>query len=95
MSDMVTTDGGPKRLRLLEPQGEPDIIECDGREYVPLDGSNWARLFGTPERAVNTIMDFCDSIGQIQTCAHCPLFGAEECMNAGKAALYLRGRWCE
>lgn len=22
-------------LRLLEPQGEPDIIECDGRLYVP------------------------------------------------------------
>ena len=34
MSGYVTTDGGPKRMRLLEPQGEPDIIECDGREYV-------------------------------------------------------------
>ena len=22
-------------LRLLEPQGDPDIIECDGRLYVP------------------------------------------------------------
>lgn len=22
-------------LRLLEPQGEPDIIECDGKLYVP------------------------------------------------------------
>lgn len=29
-----TTDGGPKRLRLLEPQGCPEIIECDGHEYV-------------------------------------------------------------
>lgn len=24
-----------KRLRLLEPQGNPDVIECDGVEYVP------------------------------------------------------------
>ena len=25
----------PKRLRLLEPQGSPDVIECDGVEYRP------------------------------------------------------------
>lgn len=28
-------DHQAKVLRLLEPQGEPDIIECDGRLYVP------------------------------------------------------------
>lgn len=32
----VSLDGsGVKILRLLEPQGEPDVIECDGRRYVP------------------------------------------------------------
>lgn len=27
--------GQPKILRLLEPQGEPEIIECDGKRYLP------------------------------------------------------------
>lgn len=32
----VSLDGsGVKILRLLEPQGEPDVIECDGMRYVP------------------------------------------------------------
>lgn len=32
----VSLDGsGVKILRLLEPQGEPDVIECDGVRYVP------------------------------------------------------------
>ncbi len=32
----ISLDGsGVKILRLLEPQGEPDVIECDGRRYVP------------------------------------------------------------
>lgn len=32
----VSLDGsGVKILRLLEPQGEPDVIECDGARYVP------------------------------------------------------------
>lgn len=32
----VSLDGsGVKILRLLEPQGEPDIIECDGWRYMP------------------------------------------------------------
>ena len=29
------TNKDSRVLRLLEPQGEPDIIECDGRLYVP------------------------------------------------------------
>ena len=24
-----------KRLRMLEPQGSPDVIECDGVDYIP------------------------------------------------------------
>lgn len=32
----ISLDGsGVKILRLLEPQGEPDVIECDGRRYMP------------------------------------------------------------
>lgn len=32
----ISLDGsGVKILRLLEPQCEPDVIECDGRRYVP------------------------------------------------------------
>lgn len=32
----ISLDGsGVKILRLLEPQGEPDVIECDGMRYVP------------------------------------------------------------
>lgn len=32
----VSLDGsGVKILRLLDPQGEPDVIECDGIRYVP------------------------------------------------------------
>lgn len=32
----ISLDGsGVKILRLLEPQGEPDAIECDGRRYTP------------------------------------------------------------
>lgn len=32
----VSLDGsGVKILRMLDPQGEPDVIECDGRRYVP------------------------------------------------------------
>lgn len=31
----ISLDGsGVKILRLLEPQGEPDVIECDGTSYV-------------------------------------------------------------
>lgn len=32
----ISLDGsGVKILRLLDPQGEPDVIECDGMRYVP------------------------------------------------------------
>lgn len=31
----AANDHQVKVLRLLQPQGEPDIIECDGRLYVP------------------------------------------------------------
>ena len=32
----ISLDGsGVKILRLLEPQGEPDVIECDGVRYMP------------------------------------------------------------
>ena len=32
----VSLDGsGVKILRLLDPQGEPDVIECDGVRYMP------------------------------------------------------------
>lgn len=32
----ISLDGsGVKILRLLDPQGEPDVIECDGVRYVP------------------------------------------------------------
>lgn len=41
----VSLDGsGVKILRLLEPQGEPDIIECDGMRYMPERTCKW-----TPE----------------------------------------------
>lgn len=36
--DVHVMDGsGVKRLRLLEPQGSPDVIECDGMDYYPVD----------------------------------------------------------
>lgn len=32
----ISLDGsGVKILRLLDPQGEPDVIECDGIRYTP------------------------------------------------------------
>lgn len=30
-------ESGIKKLRIIEPQGDPDIIECDGRAYVAVD----------------------------------------------------------
>lgn len=40
----VSLDGsGVKILRLLEPQGEPDIIECDGMRYMPERTCKWTQ----------------------------------------------------
>lgn len=47
----ISLDGsGVKILRLLEPQGEPDVIECDGRRYVPerkIGISKFQKITGT------------------------------------------------
>lgn len=35
-------------LRLIEPQGDPDIIECDGRLYVPEKSASSFQKSSTP-----------------------------------------------
>jgi len=35
--------------------------------------TNYEKLFGTPERAAETLMDMCQSMGD---CAHCPMYVA-------------------
>lgn len=45
--DVHVMDGsGVKRLRLLEPQGSPDVIECDGMDYYPVDLQRLLSLAG-------------------------------------------------
>lgn len=58
---------------------EPDTIrnEFEDNGYSTLgtdDGSRWAELFGTPERAAVTLANMC--MGE-NTCGTCPLLGAE------------------
>lgn len=57
----VSLDGsGVKILRLLEPQGEPDVIECDGRRYVPereIGISKFQKITGTSYVEAKHILD--------------------------------------
>lgn len=56
------------------------VVECDF--YEPSDKSRWHELFGTPERAARTYLDYflngCDG----STCADgCPFFDTSAYMN--------------
>ncbi len=57
----VSLDGsGVKILRLLEPQGEPDVIECDGVRYVPerkIGISKFQKITGTSYVEAKHILD--------------------------------------
>lgn len=46
-----------KILRLLRPQGEPDVIECDGRRYVP--EQRYQQLEQVALWMLDTMADFC------------------------------------
>lgn len=57
----VSLDGsGVKILRLLEPQGEPNVIECDGVRYVPerkIGISKFQKITGTSYVEAKHILD--------------------------------------
>ncbi len=57
----ISLDGsGVKILRLLEPQGEPDVIECDGVRYVPerkIGISKFQKITGTSYVEAKHILD--------------------------------------
>lgn len=57
----ISLDGsGVKILRLLEPQGEPDVIECDGMRCVPereIGISKFQKITGTSYVEAKHILD--------------------------------------
>lgn len=85
----VSLDGsGVKILRLLDPQGEPDVIECDGRRYVPERTCKMV-YSGDPKTPENTCRqctacgafeisnEFYDGAGYAARLRYCPCCGAK------------------
>lgn len=81
----VSLDGsGVKILRLLEPQGEPDVIECDGMRYVPERTCRYTWcLFGDLEDPLGCYQAWdCSCCGEVSEYledvpSYCPNCGAK------------------
>lgn len=59
----ISLDGsGVKILRLLDPQGDPDVIECDGMRYVPERTCKMVPMWNEPD-ANGYIVCECDICG--------------------------------
>lgn len=63
----ISLDGsGVKILRLLESQGEPDVIECDGIRHVPerkIGISKFQKITGTSYVEAKHILDTLEQEG--------------------------------
>lgn len=72
----------PKILRLLDPQGEPDVIECDGKRYVPERTCKINRSVSQREGYPSLVTYTCSACGRNYLSADMPERG-EYCKSCG------------